>query len=210
MIDNSVNNNQTTEELILKAAEQEFMTKGFAGARTTSIAEAAGVTHAMFHYYFRTKEKLFDRIIAEKIKMLINGLLTSVTDRDMSLNELIKNIIDRHLDFLSANPDLPNFVTREIYGNPDKVKILLDKLIVNAPVFLNILQEKIDRLAAEGVCRRVDARMLMLDIASLNVLPFLAKPIVNGALNNCMANMEEFIQMRKKENYDTIMRKLKP
>ncbi|MDE5810154.1 MAG: TetR family transcriptional regulator, partial [Muribaculaceae bacterium] len=46
MIDNSVNNNQTTEELILKAAEQEFMTKGFAGARTTSIAEAAGVTHA--------------------------------------------------------------------------------------------------------------------------------------------------------------------
>ena len=122
MIDNSVNNNQTTEELILKAAEQEFMTKGFAGARTTSIAEAAGVTHAMFHYYFRTKEKLFDRIIAEKIKMLINGLLTSVTDRDMSLNELIKNIIDRHLNFLSANPDLPNFVTREIYGNPDKVK----------------------------------------------------------------------------------------
>lgn len=57
---------QDTEYLILQAAEREFMSKGFAGARTTSIAEAAGVTHAMFHYYFRTKEKLFDRIIAEK------------------------------------------------------------------------------------------------------------------------------------------------
>ena len=43
----------STEEKILKAAEHEFLVKGFAGARTTSIASAAGVTHAMLHYYFR-------------------------------------------------------------------------------------------------------------------------------------------------------------
>ena len=42
-----------TESEILKAAEQEFMLKGFDGAKTTSIAHAAGVTHAMLHYYFR-------------------------------------------------------------------------------------------------------------------------------------------------------------
>ncbi|MDE6695880.1 MAG: TetR/AcrR family transcriptional regulator, partial [Muribaculaceae bacterium] len=41
------NSQQDTEQLILKAAEKEFLSKGFAGARTTSIAEAAGVTHAM-------------------------------------------------------------------------------------------------------------------------------------------------------------------
>ena len=41
------------EQAILEAAEREFIAKGFAGARTTSIAEAAGVTHAMLHYYFR-------------------------------------------------------------------------------------------------------------------------------------------------------------
>ena len=39
------------EQAILEAAEREFIVKGFAGARTTSIAEAAGVTHAMLHYY---------------------------------------------------------------------------------------------------------------------------------------------------------------
>ena len=38
---------QNKEQAILKAAEREFLTKGYAGARTTSIAEAAGVTHAM-------------------------------------------------------------------------------------------------------------------------------------------------------------------
>lgn len=49
-----------TEERILKAAETEFFTKGFDGARTTSIAERAGVTHAMLHYYFRSKALLFE------------------------------------------------------------------------------------------------------------------------------------------------------
>ena len=38
---------QDTETRILEAAEKEFFEKGYAGARTTSIAEAAGVTHAM-------------------------------------------------------------------------------------------------------------------------------------------------------------------
>ena len=46
-----------TEAMILQAAEKEFLEKGYAGARTTAIAEAAGVTHAMLHYYFRTKDK---------------------------------------------------------------------------------------------------------------------------------------------------------
>ena len=55
------------EQEILEAAEREFIAKGFAGARTTSIAEAAGVTHAMLHYYFRTKEQLFERILDEKM-----------------------------------------------------------------------------------------------------------------------------------------------
>ena len=46
---------QNKESEILAAAEQEFIAKGYDGARTTSIAQAAGVTHAMLHYYFRTK-----------------------------------------------------------------------------------------------------------------------------------------------------------
>ena len=50
------NSQRDTEALILEAAEKEFLEKGYLGAKTTSIAEAAGVTHAMFHYYFRTKD----------------------------------------------------------------------------------------------------------------------------------------------------------
>ena len=55
-----------TESEILKAAEQEFMLKGFDGAKTTSIAHATGVTHAMLHYYFRRRNSCSSVFLQKK------------------------------------------------------------------------------------------------------------------------------------------------
>ena len=62
---------QSKEQQILEAAEKEFLEKGYNGARTTSIAKAADVTHAMLHYYFRTKEQLFERFIDKKMSEIV-------------------------------------------------------------------------------------------------------------------------------------------
>lgn len=199
-----------TEALILQAAEREFLSKGFAGARTTSIAEAVGVTHAMFHYYFRTKEKLFDRIITEKIAILKDALSMSVVDDGLSLDDTIRGIIDRHLDFVAANPYLPRFLVSELFGNSPRTVMILDRIKAQAPAVIRGLQAKIDKAVEEGRCRHIDARMLMLDIVSLNIFPYLATPMVNAALDNCMADSNAFLSRRKEENYDTIMRKIRP
>ncbi|MDE6341983.1 MAG: TetR/AcrR family transcriptional regulator [Muribaculaceae bacterium] len=202
--------NNDTEVLILQAAEREFLSKGFIGARTTSIAEAAGVTHAMFHYYFRTKEKLFERIISEKITLLKEALTGSIVDINAPLTEKLRNLISNHLEFIAANPDLPRFLIGEIFSNPERSASFLDSLAAIAPIFISTLQQQIDVEADKGWCRRVDAKMLMLDIVSLNVFAYMAAPAVNAALGDCMADSEAFLEMRKKENYDTIMRKLRP
>lgn len=199
-----------TEDKILKAAEHEFLAKGFAGARTTSIAEAAGVTHAMFHYYFRTKEKLFDRIITEKMEMLKDIIVKSVDDISLPLEDLIRNLINLHLDFLSHNPELPRFLISEIFSNPERLAFFSQKIRDVAPEILMTLQHKINNLAEQGKCRRIDAKMLMLDIVSLNVFPYVASPLVNIVLDDCMRDAGKFLELRKKENYDTIMRKLRP
>lgn len=199
-----------TESRILHAAEREFMTKGFAGARTTSIAEAAEVTHAMLHYYFRTKDKLFNRIITEKIAMVKDLLLKSVDDKNLSLEGMIYSIISHHLDFIAANPDLPRFIMTELFANPKRAVSFLHTFKKFSSEITASLQEKIDSESAEGKCRWTDARMLMLDIASLNIFPYISSPAVNVFLGNGMADSERFLAMRKKENYDTIMRKLKP
>lgn len=200
----------STEERILRAAEQEFYAKGLAGARTTSIAAAAGVTHAMLHYYFRTKENLYERIISEKLALLSNAVFSSVKDLSLSLEDMIAKIISRHLEFVASNPDLPRFIICEICNNPERVLITTQILRDNAPKIIAGIQEKIDKAAAEGTCRRVDAAMLMLDIVSLNIFPFLAMPMVNAVLGSRMDDKDEFIERRKRENFDTIMCKLRP
>lgn len=200
----------STEDAILAAAEHEFLTKGFVGARTTSIAEAAGVTHAMLHYYFRTKAKLFDRIVEEKIALIKEALFNSMESENATIDEVIKAIVERHLDFIAANPDLPRFLISEVYGNSERASVFLTQIRKFAPVLLDNLQIKINQAAAEGACRKIDARMLMLDIASLNIFSFIAAPVVNAALGDITADYDAFIALRKKENFDTIMLKLKP
>ena len=79
-----------------------------------------------------------------------------------------------------------------------------------APRMIAELQRQIDEAAANGNFRKVDARMLIIDIASLNIFSYMASPLINAILDNCMEDSERFLAQRKKENFDTIMRKLKP
>lgn len=201
---------QSTEERILEAAVQEFMTKGYAGARTTAIAEAAGVTHAMLHYYFRTKDKLLDRIIESKIGTLRDIMLASLGDPTIPLFDKIKSTIENHQDFIAANPELPRFMINEVLSRPDRMPKVIEQLKHHTPLVVQSLQRQIDEYADRGLCRRVDAGMLMLDIASLNIFPFSATPMVNALLGGMMENPQAFVEARKIENVETIMKKLQP
>lgn len=201
---------QDTERAILVAAEHEFMAKGFDGARTTVIAERAGVTHAMLHYYFRTKLNLFERIVNDKIKLLKEALVGSMEQEDATLEDVVRSLIERHLDFLTINPELPRFIIGVVYADPERLGNFMGSIKMYAPGMLKTLQKRIDAAVEAGLCRKTDAEMLMLDIVSLNVFSFIAAPIINVALPDLTSDMKSFLARRKKENVDTIMRKLKP
>ncbi|MBQ9888196.1 MAG: TetR/AcrR family transcriptional regulator, partial [Bacteroidales bacterium] len=91
---------KSTENRILEAAEAEFLEQGYDGARTISIAERAGVTHAMLHYYFRTKEQLFHRILEEKVDALVHSVITAFTNPGKPFLQRIEEGISAHFDFL--------------------------------------------------------------------------------------------------------------
>lgn len=208
-MNNEHSNLQSSEARILQAAEKEFFEKGYAGARTVSIAEAAGVTHAMLHYYFRTKDKLFEQIVAGKINMLGDIILSAIGDGNLPLEERIRQGVERHFDFIAANRDLPRFIVNEVLSRPNHVEIMKRNALHVVNNLLSSLQGEIDEYAARGLCRKVDARMLLIDIVSLNVFPFMAAPIVYSAIGDSYSNYDEFLAMRKKENVETILNKLK-
>ena len=199
-----------TERLILEAAEREFAAKGFGGARTTSIAEQAGVTHAMLHYYFRTKEKLYETVILQKFSDISNLIEKALGDDSLPLFERLEKGISTHFDFLSANPDLPRYVLSVLAERPDFMTSLKEELQGKIGNVVKGLQAQIDATHARGECRQVDAKMLLLDIVSLNIFPFVASPMLNMVFGDAVGNRETFLERRKQENITTILNKLKP
>lgn len=202
------NQQRNTEELILQAAETEFLEKGYSGAKTTAIAEAAGVTHAMFHYYFRTKDKLFEKIVAEKMEQLKDLMFAAIGNPELPLKDRIIQGVERHFDFIAANPLLPRFLFNELYLNRDRIEGAKGRLIGIANSCINDLQSAIDNEAARGGCRKAEARMVLLDIISLNIFPFIVEPVLNGILASTNESFESLLEKRKKENVKTILGKL--
>ena len=202
------NHQRDTEALILQAAEREFLEKGYSGAKTTAIAQAAGVTHAMLHYYFGTKEKLFEKIVADKMDKLKRVMFGVIGNPDLPLRERLKQGVEQHFDFIAENPHLPRFIFNELHEHPDRIDQVKNSIASIAAKAITTLQNEIDRKAASGECRPVDARMLMLDIASLNLFPFVAAPLISSSFGKLFEGRDEFLEMRKKENVRTVLGKL--
>ena len=198
-----------TESRILQAAEEEFLLKGLEGARTTAIAERAGVTHAMLHYYFRTKNMLFERIIEEKMRNAGNIMQAVFVLGDMPLMERVKRGVEQHFDFIAANPNLQRFVIQEIYSHPERHEIMRSQVLTITKDWLCDLQRHIDESAATKATEWIDARMLLLDIVSLNLFAFIGYPFVSLMFDGLVTDKKVFFEKRKAENVELIMRRLK-
>lgn len=197
------------EEAILEAAEREFIAKGFDGARTTSIAEAAGVTHAMLHYYFRTKENIFNRILDEKMRLMSRSVLMAFGEAGLPLIERLRKGIENHFDFVVENPGLPRFIVNEVMSRPERHEAFKRRIGYLLGAVVEGLQHELDEAADRGETERIDVRMLMLDIVSLNIFSFIAMPIIEPLVGDLAADRETFYRLRKAENVEVILRRIK-
>jgi TetR/AcrR family transcriptional regulator len=109
---------QSTEQLILGAAKKVFVRKGMAGARMQDIADEAGINKALLHYYFRSKEKLFEMIFMEAAAKLFPRI-NAIFNADQSLFEKIESFCEEYISIVMENPYLPLFVLYEINQNPE-------------------------------------------------------------------------------------------
>lgn len=198
-----------TEQLILEAAEEEFLIKGYDGARTTAIAEKAGVTHAMLHYYFRTKEQLFERIVAKISAIVAQTMIAAMGDPEKPVLERIRSATASHFDLIAANPLLPRFFLNEVVQRPERYHMLYKNLRNELNTLFIQLQAEADCAAERGEMEKVDVRMLVISIISLNAMPFIVQPFAELLLGDFAAGSEKFFADRKAENMETILRRIK-
>ena len=178
----------------------EFFTKGFDGARTTSIAKNAGVTHAMLHYYFKTKENLFDIIVSKKFEILVNMFLVTVSSPSLSLEVRLKEAMESHFNFILKNPELPRFFINEIYSSPEHFKLIVKILKPKIKKTFKIAQSKLDAETAKKHKEKVDVRHIIMDIVALNVFPFIAYPIMQILFGKEFINMVYAVKIAVKND----------
>lgn len=200
-------NVHNTEQKILKFAELEFLTKGFDGARTTSIAKAAGVTHAMLHYYFRTKELLFERFIEKKMSEIAPLMTCMIGNDDLPLIERIREAVSLHFDFVMNNPELPRFLINEILPHPDRCESFVSN-ISDILASFDTLQQEVNEASSKGELEHFNVLMLFQSILSMNVFPALMSGLILGVLEQKGLNSQDYMALRKSETIEMIMRRI--
>jgi AcrR family transcriptional regulator len=202
-------NEKNNEQAILEAAEQEFLDKGFEAAKTTKIASLAGVNHAMLHYYYRTKEHLFDMVFDKKVNLLKDSLFFLFDDQNMPFLARVQKSIELHFDFIKANPGLPRFVMNELLFKPKRLALFEKKIKKVGGQVLDRIAEEINAEVKRGTIIAIDPIDLVIDVASVNVFVFVAMPLIRNFAVMPYGSEDAFLEARKKENVEIIMRRLR-
>lgn len=182
--------NVSTEEKIKRAATEVFAQKGYAATRTRDIAEAAGINLALLNYYFRSKQKLFDGIMLEKLQELFGRISPIFTDTTTSLEKKIETLVDYYIETLIKNPELPLFVLSEIRTHPQS----LSHTIQIAELFTT------SSFAEQLKTKRPDTNPLqfIMCLLGMTVFPFVAKPLLKSKTAIDEASFVAMMAERKK------------
>lgn len=163
-----------TEEKILAAATNVFVTKGMDGARMQEIADEAGINKALLHYYFRSKERLFEAIFSGIIEFAFPKL-TQILLSDIPMITKIELVIDAYMNLLIKHPFIPGFLIKEMNRDPSGLFKLVVKFGLNPQGIADKIQEAMDR----GEIIKMDPRHLAINVVSMCVFPFAARPILS-------------------------------
>jgi AcrR family transcriptional regulator len=187
-------NDKQTEDKIFEAATDVFVEKGMDGARMQDIATHAGINKALLHYYFRTKDQLFNKVF-EKIAGRMFSKFAPVFDENIALEEKIKFFFNAHISFMKANPRLPGFILNEINRNPARIKKLLSTIEFGKIWTILYAQHK-DELYKYNITQE-NLPQIMTTIASMSVFPFAARGILEGIFQNMGVDFDKYIEERK-------------
>ncbi len=160
----------STEQKIKEAARKVFTQKGFSATRTRDIAEEAGINLALLNYYFRSKEKLFEQVMMERMQQLFGTLAPIITNATTGLEVKIELIVSHYIDMLQENPDLPIFVLSEIRKNPDlfSARVPIIQFIEHSPFIVQLREKRPD----------INPFHFLLNILGMTIFPFIASPVI--------------------------------
>ena len=168
------------EEKIIKVAKALFIEKGYAETSMSEIAAKAGINRPGLHYYFRTKDKMFEAVFGDILLSIVPKIFDIISQKDMNIERRIEEMIDTYYALFIDNPKLPMFMMREINRDAN--------LLIKTATQLNIHEkfrhslDSIEQEMKEGKLKKVPIRFMFYNISSLLTIPFLTQDLTYSIL----------------------------
>jgi len=196
----------STEQKIFDAAHEVFTQKGMDGAKMQEIADRAGINKALLHYYYRSKEKLYETV-ARAILGKALPAIRQVIESDQPLEDKLRRFIETYIDIISKNTLIPLFIISEINKHPDRfIDSVLPKDLPKPEQFFQQVQVEINA----GRIRPIRPQHLIVNIISMCVFPFVGKPMIRILLGMGPGEMRLFLEQRKEEVTSFVLAALRP
>ena len=168
------------EEKIIEVAKALFIEKGYAETSMSEIAAKAGINRPGLHYYFRTKDKMFEAVFGDILLSIVPKIFDIISQKDMNIERRIEEMIDTYYALFIDNPKLPMFMMREINRDAN--------LLIKTATQLNIHEkfrhslDSIEQEMKEGKLKKVPIRFMFYNISSLLTIPFLTQDLTYSIL----------------------------
>lgn len=178
------------ENKIINTAMTVFIEKGYAETSMSEIAARVGINRPALHYYFRTKDKMFEAVFGDIILSIVPKIFDILIERDKKIGVRIEEIVDTYYALLLENPKLPMFIIREINRDVN--------LLINTATKLNLPNRFVEALDSiqkemnEGKLKSVPIRFVFYNLYGLLSMPFLSQDLTHRLL---LQDNEKFGEM---------------
>ncbi|MBN1132600.1 MAG: TetR/AcrR family transcriptional regulator [Bacteroidales bacterium] len=182
--------NTETENRIIEAAEKLFYRKGKAGTSMQDIADQAGINRTLLNYYFRSKDMLFETVFRKAMRIFVPNLV-AMLNSDVTFSEYVTQMVNLIIDSMLENPRIPIFVLQELSSNPERMPQIIMEMGSDPGKIMNKFEnEKVAMGFGD-----LDPRQVMINILSLCIFPFAARPVVTNILYG--GDEEAFVEAMK-------------
>lgn len=183
--------NNKLEEQIIETARQLFVEKGFSETSMSDIAARVGINRPTLHYYFRTKERMFQAVFGSIVVTLLPKV-QQIIRLDLPIMERISLALDEYIDCFTRHPEIPKFVCGEIYRDMDRLYETLQFLHLDE-VFSEVKHSLLAEMEA-GRLKSVPLHIVFPTFYGLVTFPFLAHNLMIRIFLEDESRFEPFLK----------------
>jgi TetR/AcrR family transcriptional regulator len=192
---------ERTREAILVAAEDRFARLGFDGTSLQQIGDTAGVARSTPAYFFRSKEALYDAVLARAVARAQQAMARAYAegDEDRSAADAVESYVGAFLDFLGHDQNFVRLVQREALQDGSRVADFFGRSVDEAVAALGPAAEKAG----------ISPQRLVLDLAAICWYPFAHEHTLMPALG-MKARDPAFLEEQRRHLGDLVRAMTRP